>query len=258
MLGTLIFLLFGVVALVVGGVLLYFRSMQLGKMESMHQVETSGCSEVSSLSAGTPVEVKGTLRCEQPLTSEMAGKECAYYLSQVVREYEEPNRDDDRTGSNRRSETIASNEQFAPFVVEDKTGAVGVRPEEAEVDALQVMNRFERDTEGAPGITLGGLTVNLGNRERTIGYRYQENILSVDEPVYVLGIVKEDGEIGAPRTEEEKEHQFLISYRSEEQLEKKYQRDARILTLVAVGLFIFGAVFVAVGIAAAAGYIQFT
>lgn len=150
MLGTLIFLLFGVVALVVGGVLLYFRSMQLGKMESMRQVETSGCSEVSGLSAGTPVEVKGTLRCEQPLTSEMAGKECAYYLSRVVREYEEPDRDDDRTGSNRRSETIASNEQFVPFVVEDETDTVGVRPEEAEVDALQVMNPLSGIRKGPP------------------------------------------------------------------------------------------------------------
>lgn len=258
MLGTLIFLLFGVVALVAGGVVLYFRSRQLGKMASMSQVETSGCSEVTGLSTGTPVEVKGTLRCEQPLTSEMAGKECAYYLSRVIREYEEPDRDDDRPGSNRRSETIASNEQFAPFVVEDETGTAGVRPEGAEIDALQVMNRFERDAEGGPGITLGGFTVNLGNRERTIGYRYQENILPVDEPVYVLGVMREDGEIGAPRPAEEADQRFLVSYRSEEQLEKKYRRDALILMLVAVGLFVFGAAFVAVGIAAAAGYIQFT
>lgn len=257
MLGTLIFLSFGVVALVAGGVLLYCRGKQLDKMKSMSQVETSGCAEVPGLSAGTPVEVKGTLRCEQPLRSEMAQKECAYYISRVVREYEEPDRDDDRAGSDRRSETLASNEQFAPFVVEDETGTVGVRPEEAEIDALQVMNRFERDTGGA-GITLGGLTVNLGNRERTIGYRYEESILPVEEPVYVLGVVREDGEIGAPRPAEEEEQRFIISYRSEEQLEKKYRRDARILTLIAAGLFLFGAVFVAVGIAAAAGYIQFT
>ncbi|MDQ4105993.1 MAG: E3 ubiquitin ligase family protein [Actinomycetota bacterium] len=157
----------------------------------------------------------------------------------MVREYEEPDRDDDRPGSDRRSETIASNEQFAPFIVEDASGAVGVRPEGAEIDALQVMNRFERDTGGGPGITLGGITVNLGNRERTIGYRCQESILPVEEPVYVLGVVREDGEIGSRETEE---HRFLVSYRSEEQLAKKYRRDARILTLVA-GLFVLGGSF---------------
>ncbi|MDQ4105992.1 MAG: hypothetical protein M3157_02305 [Actinomycetota bacterium] len=43
MLGTLIFLSFGFVALVAAGVLLYFRSRQLGKIETMSQVETSGC-----------------------------------------------------------------------------------------------------------------------------------------------------------------------------------------------------------------------
>lgn len=254
MLGSLIFTLFGIAALVAAGVLVFFRRKQLAKTELMRQVETSSCAEVSGLPAGTPVEVKGTLRCEQPLTSEMAEKECAYYVSRVVREYEEPDRDDDRPGSNRRSETVASNEQSVPFVVEDGTGMVGVRPEGAEFDALQVMNRFERDTEGY-GITLGGLTVNLGNRERTIGYRYQESVLPVDRPVYVLGVVKEDGEIGAPETGESR---FFVSYRSEEQLERKYRRDARILALVAAGLFLFGAVFLAVGVAAATGYIQFT
>ncbi len=42
MLGTLIFLSFGLVALVAAGVFLYFRSRQLGKIEAMSQVEISG------------------------------------------------------------------------------------------------------------------------------------------------------------------------------------------------------------------------
>jgi E3 Ubiquitin ligase len=85
----------------------------------------------------------------------MAGQECAYYRSQVIREYYERDLGDDDIGPDRRSETIASNERFAPFAVEDGSGAVGVRGEGAEVDALEVMNRFERDTQG--GITIGGL-----------------------------------------------------------------------------------------------------
>lgn len=49
----------------------------------------------------------------------------------------------------------------------------------------------------------------------------------------------------------------MISYRSEEQLAKKIKRDALVLTLIAAGLFVFGAAFVAVGVAAALGYIGF-
>jgi len=125
---------------------------------------------------------------------------------------------------------------------------VGIRGEGAEVDALEVMNRFENDTGGERSITLGGLTVNLGGGARTIGYRYVESVLPVDAPVYVLGVAKEVGHIGAP-AEQDGEQRFLISHRSEEQLEKKYRRAALLLGLLAVGLFLFGAIFV-VGVVA--------
>ena len=78
---TLIFSLFGIVAWVIAGVLLYFRRKTLAKTELMRGVQTSAASEVSVAAPGTLVVVKGTLRCEEPLTSEMAEKTCAYYLS---------------------------------------------------------------------------------------------------------------------------------------------------------------------------------
>ena len=250
---AIIFLLFGVAAWVAVGVLLYFRRKSLGKTEAMRRVETSTSMDVAGMAPGTTVEVKGTLRCESPLESEMAGKTCAYYLSQVIREYQETERDaDGDLETRRRSEVVASNEQFAPFAVEDDSGAVGVRGEGAEVDALEVMDRFERDAGGAGSISLGGLTFNLGERERTIGSRHVESILPVDAPVYVLGAVQDDGEIGAPPPGDD-EGRFLISHRSEEQLEKKFKRDALLLALIALGLFVFGAIFIAVGVAAAAG-----
>jgi hypothetical protein len=253
---TLVFSGFGILMWVAVGVLLYFRRRQLRKVDLMRRVETSSAAEVAGASPGTLVEVKGTLRCESPLRSEMAGQRCAYYLSEVLREYTETERDaqgDLRTV--RRAETIASNERFAPFAVEDGSGGVGVRAQGAEIDALEVLNRFDEDTGGGGSVTLGGVTVNLGGGERTLGYRYRENILAVDRPVYVLGSVREDGQIGAP-AEGSGERQFLITYRSEEHLEKKYKRDALVLGLVALGLFLFGAIFLAIGVAAATGVIS--
>jgi E3 Ubiquitin ligase len=245
---AVIFSLVGIVVWVVAGVLVHFRRKTLKKTDLMRSVETSGARDIASKAPGTLVEVKGTLRCEEPLKSEMAEQTCAYYLSQVIREYEDTDRDaDGDLETTRRSEVIASNERFAPFVVEDESGAVGVRGAGAEVDALEVTNRFERDTGGAGTISLGGLTVNLGGGPRTIGYRYVESVLPIDAPVYVLGAVHADREIGAPAQESE-ESKFLISYRSEEQLEKKYRRDALFLGLIAVGLFLFGLIFLAVGI----------
>src|SRR3712207_6049750 len=192
MVAFLILLLFAIIFLVAGGVMLYFRSRSQQKAGLMTQTETSSASDVSSHAPGTLVEVKGTLRCEEPLTSEMSEKTCAYYVATVTREYlERDHNDDNDVGSDRRTEVISQNTQYAPFSVEDATGSVPVNAEGAEVDARQVVNRFERDTgnEG-PSISLGGATVNIGGGERTIGYRYTESILPIDAPVYVLGTVQ--------------------------------------------------------------------
>src|ERR671916_2502952 len=174
----LILLLFALIFLVAGGALLYFRSRTRQKAALMGQTETSNASDVSGLAPGTVVEVKGTLRCEEPLTSEMAGERCAYYSSKVVREYlERDHDDDDDVGSDRRSEVVAQNEQFIPFSVEDETGSVAVNAEGAEVDARQVVNRFERNTGGEGlSVSLGGATIHLGGGQRTLGYPYTQSI----------------------------------------------------------------------------------
>src|SRR5918911_4998989 len=144
MVAFLILLLFAVIFLIAGGVLLYFRNRTKQKSALMSQTETSNASDVAGIAPGTLVEVKGTLRCEEPLTSEMAERTCAYYSSTVTREYLRDDYDDDNdVGSDRRTEIIAQNVQFAPFVVEDDSGSEAVDGEDAEVDANQGMNRFD-------------------------------------------------------------------------------------------------------------------
>jgi E3 Ubiquitin ligase len=244
----LILLLFAVVFLVAGGVLLYFRNRTRQKSALMSQTETSAASEVGGLAPGTLAEVKGTIRCEEPLTSEMAEKTCAYYSSTVTREYLERDHDDDNdVGSDRRSEIIAQNVQFAPFVVEDDSGSVAVDAEGAEVDARQVVNRFDRDTGNEGSISLGGVTVNLGGGERTIGYRYTESILPVDESVYVLGTVQEDGGIGAAQSGEEG-RRFVVSHRSEEALGQSLGKTALWLGVGGAGAIAVGVILLVVGI----------
>ena len=78
---ALVFLGLGILMWVIVGVLIYIRRRQLRKAELMRRVDTSSAAQVAGVSPGTLVEVKGTLRCESPLTSEMAGQSCAYYLS---------------------------------------------------------------------------------------------------------------------------------------------------------------------------------
>jgi E3 Ubiquitin ligase len=243
----LILLLFAVIFLVAGIALLYFRNKNKQKADLMGQTETTGASDVSGLAPGTLVEVKGTLRCEEPLTSEMAGERCAYYSSKVIREYMERDYDDDDVGSDRRSEVVAHNEQFAPLAVEDSTGSVAVNAEGAEMDAKQVVNRFDRNTgsEG-PSISLGGATIHLGGGERTLGYRYTETILPVDAPVYVLGTVQHGGGIGTPSGDEG--HRFVVSHRSEEALGQSLGKTVLWLGVGGIASIVVGVVLLAVGI----------
>jgi hypothetical protein len=244
----LILLLFAVIFLVAGGVLLYFRNRTKRKSALMSQTETSNASDVAGIAPGTLVEVKGTLRCEEPLTSEMAEKTCAYYSSTVTREYLRPDNDDDNdVGSDRRTEIIAQNVQFAPFMVEDDTGFVGVHAEGAEVDARQVVNRFDRNTGNEGTFSLGGMTVNLGGGERTIGYRFTESILPVDESVYVLGTVREGGTIGAPGSGQ-KDHRFVVSHRSEEAHTQSLGKTALWLGVGGAASLVLGVVLLVVGI----------
>jgi hypothetical protein len=247
MVAFLILLLFAVIFLVAGGVLLYFRNRTKQKSALMSQTETSASADVSGLAPGTLVEVKGTLRCEEPLVSEMAERSCAYYSSKVIREYMERDYDDDDGGSDRRSEVVAQNEQFAPFVVEDDSGTAAVNAEGAEVDAKQVVNRFERDTGNEGSFSLGGMTINLGGGDRTIGYRYTESILPIDASVYVLGTVQDGGGIGAPSSGEEG-HRFVVSHRSEEALGQSLGKTVLWLGVGGVGALVLGVILLVIGI----------
>jgi len=248
MVAFLILLLFAVIFLVAGGVLLYFRNRTKQKSTLMGQTETSNASDVAGIAPGTLVEVKGTLRCEEPLTSEMADRTCAYYSSTVTREYLRPDYDDDNdAGSDRRTEIIAQNVQFAPFMVEDDTGFVGVHAEGAEVDARQVVNRFDRNTGNEGTFSLGGMTVNLGGGERTIGYRYTESILPIDAPVYVLGTVQDGGGIGAPASGE-KGHRFVVSHRSEEALGQSLGKTVLWLGVGGIASLVLGVVLLVIGL----------
>ena len=248
MIPFLILLLFAVIFFVAGGVLLYFRNRNKQKSALMGQTETSDASAVSGLAPGSLVEIKGMLRCEEPLTSEMAERTCAYYSSTVTREYLRPDHDDDdNVGSDRRSEIIAQNVQFAPFMVEDDTGFVGVHAEGAEVDARQVVNRFDRNTENEGTFSLGGVTVNLGGGERTIGYRYTESILPIDEQVYVLGTSQEGGTIGAPPSDA-KDHRFVVSHRSEEAHTQSLGKTALWLGVGGAASLVLGVVLLVIGI----------
>jgi len=155
-----------------------------------------------------------------------------------------------------------------PFFVEDGTGRVEVHPEGSEVDAKEVVDRFE--PSASPGFTLGGAPVSFDEEANTLGYRYTESVLPVDSPVYVLGVVREGGSIGAgpepvdtPVEElplmkggelastlpssRDKERRFVISHRSEEALGQDLARTAFWMAVAATGALAVGIIVAVAG-----------
>jgi hypothetical protein len=258
-----------------GSLLLYVRHRTRRKVDLMRQTQTTDASGIPEFSPGTTVELKGTLRCESPLQSEMAEESCACYFSRVTREYVRssgPSSDDSPGSHHTRqtaSETLSEVVRAVPFLVEDGTGRVEVHPQGSEVDALKVVDRFEPST--SPGFTLGGAPVPFDEVANTLGYRYTESVLPVDAPVYVLGVVREDGGIGAgpgqvdaPVEElplmkggelvsslpssRDKERRFVISHRSEEALGQDLARTVFWMAVAAVGALAVGVIVTVAGL----------
>jgi hypothetical protein len=263
-----------------GGLLLYVRHRTRRKVDLIRQTQTTSASGVSAFSPGTSVEVKGTLRCQSPLQSEMAELSCACYISRVTREYVRSSgpSSDDSPGSHRSgqtsSETLSDSVRAVPFFVEDRTGRVEVHPQGSEVDAQEVVDRFE--PSASPGFTLGGAPVTFDEEANTLGYRYTESVLPTDAPVYVLGVVREDGGIGAgpgpvdapveelPLMEggelastlpssRDKVRRFVISHRSEEALGQDLARTVFWMAVAAAGAFAVGVVVAVAGFLVAIG-----
>ena len=263
----MIFIPIGLVAV---SVILFFIGRSQGrKALDIASTETStaaslalGASDVAGeIGAGSftkVAEVKGTVECASPLTSEMSGTACAWYRSTVVREYEESytERDSDgktRSGTRRGSETVSSNERRVPFLVRDETGATEVDPEGAPVDGQRVLSKFEQGDRGS-AISIGAFRMSIGamgSGRRTIGYKLEEWALPVGARVYVLGEARVDGgrlRVAKPAA---KGGRFIISVKSEDQLLGSAKTGSRVMTVIsavsaAVAVILFVLVLVGV------------
>ena len=267
----------GIVLILIGVVLMLVRRSQQGKLRQLVSVETSTAQELTNLarSVGQDLEklgqagggfsqiaeVKGVIKADSPLTSEIAKQPCVYYNMSVTREYEETyweadSQTNQRVQRTRRSsETISSNSQRTGFWVEDATGRLKVNPEGANPDSVSVVDRFEpaEAAQAGAAISFGDFHFSLsglgnGSGTRTLGYRFKESILPLDRRVYVLGEAVDVGDglvIQKPRQSGRK---FIISLKSEEELIRSTGSTIQWLLYGAAGCGVVGVALVVVGL----------
>jgi len=268
----MVMIIIGVVLLAIGVGLVFGKRSQKDKVLEIKATRTSPAAELNELAAsvreslGQPggfcqvAEVKGQVKCEPPLVSEMGKQPCAYYSCQVTRRYEETYWETDSNTRQRvqktRSgeETVSSNSQRTPFYIEDATGRVKVNPEGITPDTIKTVDRFEPGEPPAGGeIRFGSFTLSLGlgavaAGRRTLGYHFEEHVLPVNRPAYVLGEASDTtGEvvIGKPK---EKGRKFIISLKSEDELIRSAESAAKGFYWAALIVGGLGAILIVAGI----------
>jgi hypothetical protein len=226
-------LIVGFLLLGLGAILLWSGRKTQKLVNVMTQAVPTPANKVADAFPGEMVSITGEARSSHPLVSEQAQIPCLYYSCSVERDYETTehvaatkNRPA-RTETRRVTETVSSNTQSTSFFIEDATGQAHVIPDDAEFDAREVHNRFESaNNSGGGSFSIGGLSIGLGNGNRTIGYRYRESIIPTDAQVYVVGVVNEAGEIGKPMPKQENAA-LIVSYRTQDALLEDWQDSAR-------------------------------
>ncbi len=180
--------------------------------------------------------VRGKIRVDEPLRSELTQQECVHYTMTVTREFEETIASRTSRGSSTRtkrgSESVASNTRSIPFRVEDESGSIAVDPHGAKIDAVEVLDDF-RPGEYRQGVTTyGGVSLaprfrqGLGGR-RTLGYRYSESVLPVNTTVLVVGAANDTtGEVTL-RQPVDSGKKLIISSKTFEALAAAADRGAR-------------------------------
>ena len=207
------------------------------------------------------VTVRGRPIIEEPLTGPLSGRQCLHYKVRVERQYEETYEDKDdegnvRTRTRRGSETMSQQDEATTFEFVDGERSVEVDLVGADHDSLtESFDQFEPQGQsrlaGLIGLSLGGAGYGSHHgRSRyggrvTLGYRYQEHILPMDQELTVVGRVNaRDGELSIGKSD----GIFLVSQRTREQLLGRAQMMAK-GTLAGSGLsFVAAIVLVVMGL----------
>ena len=170
------------------------------------------------------VELKGTVQCEQPLVSYLAGAQCVYYSFDVeerwsrwVTETVSDGKGGTRTITRQESgwTSVASRVESTPFYVQDDTGSLLVRPEGARIEALGVFSETCSPMNAlyyAKG-PAGGIMNSDHVR------RFSETAIPLQAPLFIIGQARERQDVVAPEIAvDPNAREFLISVRTEEQV----------------------------------------
>jgi hypothetical protein len=203
---------------------IFFALQNLKKKSLVDDVPTS---KAKGVFIGL-VELKGNVKCDNPLKSYLTEKASVYYKWSVQEQWARTKTEHytdskghrkTRTKTESGWKTVASGGDHKPFDICDDSGCVLVRPDKAKVEAANVMNY-------ACGITdplYYGKGPSMAVPNSDFRRRFKEEIIEPEASLYVFGQSHEREDIVAPEIAYDKEApMFLISTREEKKVSRSY------------------------------------
>lgn len=223
------------------------QTLKLTAASTVSQLTEICASVAQELGPGSfrqTVKIRGKASSPGPLVSEITHTPCLGYTAKVIREFEVLVWEKDSEGREmqrrqRQSEVLASNQRSITFFLDDGTGIVEVHPEGAQIDTRKTRSDFQ---PAHSTLSIGSFQIDFSSMPGgTLGYRYEEEILPLDEE---LSLVAEASDLGGKlvlRKPEDKDNLFLISPRSFEDLASGSKSLQSLFYAVSIGIAILGA-----------------
>lgn len=246
----------GIILIVIGAVVMPLMARsQSRRAQVLEDVPHYDCAQVAEHGEQAPgmrIAVNGrSAPAATPMVGPASQRPCVWYRLTISERVRTTDRDSEGNTRTRTEERVVSQEASPDaFALADATGRVLVEPGGAKVDQpLESFNRLEAPGGGgSTQISLGGLSINIGNRDGLVGIRRKEEILPAGDELYVLGgaFAREgEGLVSRPDT-----GHFIISTRSSDELSQSARTQARWLSGGAALLALAGVVLVIIGILA--------
>lgn len=190
------------------------------------------------------VETNGKADTDGEVRAPYSNQICAYYEASVTREYEHEEVTTDKEGRTQRhlvraSEQVSSQKSPSPLYLKDGEIRVTLDLDGADLQLRDGTDRFE-PYSGKKSYSFSGVHFSAPSGARTLGFRYREQIIPMNHPLYVVGELRSSaGELHIGRPSE-KGKPFIISVKSEEEVTAGEQGKVKMFLYLGIGLIIVG------------------
>ncbi len=226
---------YGIIAAAVALALLWWRHSELRSVALMQATPSTKARDAKAMAIGSFVEIKGILRCPEPIEADFSKQNCAYFDANIFERVPKVSTGTSgQSSSSYDTHTVYSQIHYAPCFVEDDSGQIQLKLEGAAVEGTTTVDTTERT--GGEALSLALSIADARGHER----RHVEKILPVDVPVYVLGEIHADGSVGKLGALSKNSY-FIVSLKSEEERGQEASWTAKWLLIVAAALLALAA-----------------